>query len=109
MISKEGFVHTLESVKKISEWAIDLGNFLQCDVPIFMPIENIITCMVNEVAENESKVWEELIFAFVYDYNWGTNYGDDDYLFELDGTRYRPLCIGDLYDSIVKDIKGIES
>lgn len=109
MISKEGFILALESVKKIFEWATDFGNFLQCKVPIFTSIDNIITCIAYETAENQNEVWVKLIFAFIYDYEWGTNYGDDGYLFELDGTRYRPLCIGDLYDSIVKDIKGIES
>lgn len=107
MITKECFCAILKSIKSLSDREEQLISLN------LLPIENgwgddigaLITALGKEtepnLAEDVHKICGYLLDGFIFDYNWGAKYTDEDYLIKIDDMKYAPKTFEELYDVIM--------
>ena len=107
MITKECFCAILKAIKSLSDREEQLISLN------LLPIENgwgddigaLITALGKEtepnLAEDVRKICGYLVDGFIFDWDWGTKYAEDDYLIKVDDVKYTPKTFEELYDVIM--------
>ena len=113
MISKQSFVEILEAIEEHEKL---MDSLLETEVfSLENPLFNLTTVTLNAISndfENEAKKniedidIGELIFNFVYQFNFGTKYvdykGDPKPLITIGKISYSPKSASELYDMIIE-------
>lgn len=106
MISKKCFCEIMTALKNLEDRVTKLIDLK------LLPIENVWDEDIAEIEEALSKELEPdtdeetislcgyLLEAFIFDYDWGTNY-ENGYLVKFDDVEYRPKTFEELYNGFI--------
>ena len=104
MISKSSFVSIMEEVQKLESYQDSIDSIFCLND---WPISNMCGHIAEEIAKLCGDIKEEdeygpLIFDYMYTYDFGTHYDEDEYLIQCNGKKYKPESWSELYDVYVE-------